>query len=195
MKALFALVAVAGVSVVPQSPLPEPTDPVLEALPFGFRDFKPGPYLAVAASLQADGKDKAIQTLAKWARDEKYGYKVFVLCRMLFTAKPKGEFRRAAVGVHFFFGGTGDDDWPLEPIELVEGIPFYLVVGGALGGKAEHPLMYLSYCTKNCDWSTEKYGPKTPEQIRKALDKLLVSPRWKEPLSKEDKEILSAQAK
>lgn len=122
-----------------------------------------------------------------------------ILCRMLFTAKKASsetstpEFRRARYGAPGFFGGTSLEDWTLEPIEIIDGVPFNITNGYLLAGYPEHGTSYLSYCIENCDWNSFKFTPKDSGQKQAALDKLLASPKWKRELSKYDIEFLSAQ--
>jgi hypothetical protein len=157
--------------------------------------FKGDPYIRVAAALQTSGKDGASATLLKLAKDREQDNKVIVLCRMLFTAKAKGEFRRPLIGAAHFLGGTDYTDWPLEPIDLVDGVPFVITKGYSLGGVAEPAESYVKYCINNCDWSGIKFSPKSKEEKQKALNKLLASPRWKAPLDDADKAFLTSQIK
>src|SRR5262245_17321944 len=90
-----------------------------------FHESRVAPYLAAAAKLRAAGKEKAAGVLRAAAKDPEVGsLPVIILCRMLFTAKPKGEFRRAMIGAPHNLDGTGGywlgggsdlKDWPLEP--------------------------------------------------------------------------------
>src|SRR5436190_287734 len=84
-------------------------------------------YLATAAKLQALDQKKAIEQLRTLANDPKEGQKVFALCRMLFTNKPGAEFQSPALGAPVFLAGSNYADWPLQPIVLVDGVPFYIV--------------------------------------------------------------------
>lgn len=159
------------------------------------QEFKADPYLRAAALLQKSGKEKAFISLADLAKaedkDDSECGRAILLCRMLFKAKPNGEFRRPAIGVPVLFGSTKTHDWPLEPIELVDGVPFVVVSGYRLGGLPELSSHYVDYCIRNCDWNTEEFKPKTAEEKRKALEKLLASSRWEKPLTEEDKKELS----
>ena len=157
--------------------------------------FKVDPYLRAAAALQGMDKDKATETLLALAREEKDGKRVIVLCRMLFTSKAGGEFRRPALGAAAFLGGTTYADWPLEPIELVDGVPFLITRGYALEGVAELSEGYLRYCLQECAWRGERFQTKSEREKKKALEKLLTSPKWKSGLEAAEKEFLSAQIK
>jgi tetratricopeptide (TPR) repeat protein len=157
--------------------------------------YKVDPYIAAAATIQAAGEDKAGKLLLALAKDQDDGEKVIVLCRMLFTAKPKAEFRRPFIGAAFFLGETKYADWPLEPIELVAGVPFLVTRGYALGGSPEHPERYLEYCIGNCAWQTAEFQPRSAAEKQKALEKLLASPKWKAGLNDEEKHFLASQIK
>jgi hypothetical protein len=159
-------------------------------------EYRADPYLAAALALQTVGEAKASQILRKLCRqargpDDEDA--VFILCRMLFTARPGKEFRRPLIGAPSLLGGTIPKGWPLEPIELVDGVPFLIVRGYMLGGEAEPPESYLEYCLRNCDWRRERFAPRSPEAKRKALAKLLASPKWKRSLEDRERQFLSAQ--
>jgi hypothetical protein len=155
--------------------------------------YKVDPYIRAAAALQAMGKQKANGTLLALAKRDQT--QVIVLCRMLFTKRAGGEFRRPGIGAALFVGGTDYPEWPLEPIELVDGVPFLITQGYELAGEAELPQSYLQYCLKNCDWSGERFTAKSDQEKRKALNTLLASPKWKARLDQSAKEFLSSQIK
>ncbi|MDB5306218.1 MAG: hypothetical protein JWO38_420 [Gemmataceae bacterium] len=201
MKTLFAVLAslILGCGLPATAPVPNSVKAravALKDLPafHGRGAYKVDPYLAAAEWLQEAGKDKATETLAKWA-EERDGDKVIVLCRMLFVVRPKGEFRRPSIGAPFQPGGADSRDWPLEPLELVDGVPFLVVRGYVLGGYPEPAREYLDYCLDKCDWSTKKYKPKTAEEKQKALAKLMASDKWKVPLTDDEKRFLADQIK
>jgi len=165
------------------------------------RHFKPDPYLAAARSLQAMGPEKAGDLLLKLAakdeptKDEIFCARTLTLCRILYKAKPGGTFRRARIGAPGLPGETKIDDWPLEPITIQDGVPFLVVSGYELGGLAEDPILYVLYCTEDCDWNDFQYKPKTKDQERKALDALLSSPKLKGKLKDYEKDFFEAQLK
>jgi hypothetical protein len=205
MKSLFFVAAVAVLALlglVPADPVAaEPPEPVsVKGLPGWYRPdakgYKADPYIAAAAKLRAAGKDKAVETLRAAAKDRDQPVEqVIVLCRMLFTAKSKKAFERPGLGAPGCLGGTDMKDWPSEPIELVDGVPFLIVVGYTLAGFPEPAEEYLDYCVKACDWGAAEFEPKTAAEKGKALDKLLASPKWKRPLKDWEKEFLAAQIK
>ncbi|HEY2784347.1 MAG TPA: hypothetical protein VGJ05_05160 [Fimbriiglobus sp.] len=148
-------------------------------------------YIEMSIHLQKMGKDKAVAFL----KSPSDSTKVIPLCRMLFTAKPMMEFRRPSIGAPDFFGRTGMNDWKLEPIDIVDGVPFVIVHGYTLGGRAETGRAYLNYAVENCEWSKFEYAKKSTEEKQKALTKLIESKKWKDPLSERVKEFLSVQIK
>jgi hypothetical protein len=157
--------------------------------------YRVDPYIRTAALLQGLGKDKATETLSKLAKDREHDDKVIVLCRMLFTRKMKGEFRRPLIGAASFLGGTDYADWPLERIDLVNGVPFLITYGYSLKGKAELAESYLKHCIRNCDWNSAQFKRKTEQEKQKALNKLLASPKWKAQLGDAEKAFLTSQIK
>jgi hypothetical protein len=122
------------------------------------RSYKVDACLDAAVLLQEAGKDKARDELFVLANDRNQGIQVFVLCRMLFAPKANGEFRRPKIGQAFFLGCTDYADWPFEPIEIVDGVPFLITTGYLIEGVAEEAEEYLRYCLGNCDWSTTRFG-------------------------------------
>jgi hypothetical protein len=155
--------------------------------------FRVDPYIRTAAKLQALGKDKATKTLLHFAKNRDRDNQVIVLCRMLFKQKGQRDFRRPLIGAAHFLGGTDYENWPLEPIELVDDVPFLITRGYSLGGRAEPAESYVKYCIQNCDWNNAEFKLKAEKE--KALDKLLASPKWKAQLDDAEKMFLSSQIK
>ena len=85
--------------------------------------------------------------------------------------------RAPLIGVPTFISGT-EDDWPLWPIEVVDGVPFMVVQGYTIGGLPESDESYLHYCEVNCDWTDVKYSVKTVQQKQNALAKFTSSDKW-----------------
>ncbi len=120
--------------------------------------------------------------------------KIYVLCRMLFVARPGSRFDPPFFGDPAFMGihgptrpltnGFGSFDfplWPLCPIEIVDGVPFLITQGYVREGFID-PIeveMYVKYCLKYCDWSPVQFSPKTGEQKTAAMEKLLASPNFR----------------
>lgn len=147
-----------------------------------YLNYKVDPYIETARKLQALGKEKAIRKLLDLAEDEEQDRKIFILCRMLFSQRGTSLFERPALGGASFFGGTNYADWLLEPIEIVDGIPFVVVKGYHSIGQALPARHYIMYCFQMCDWNVYQYQQKSFQQKREALKKLLASPKWKEPV-------------
>ncbi len=160
-------------------------------------DYKADPYLKAAQSLQAMGKEKACVLLRKLAAQDKWpSQRTVTLCRMLFKAKRGDKFDRAEVGGPSFLpGGTDVDDWPLEPITIVDGVPFLVARGYGVGGLATPVTFYVVYCTAFCEWNDFKFKPKSREEMKKALDSLLMSPKLKGKLKDGDKDFFESQIK
>lgn len=150
--------------------------------------FKAHPYIRAAAVLQGLGRTRACRVLARLAAREAAAdagtYRAVVLCRMLFVAKPGGQFRGPAVGAPSllgepWFAGTQDSDWPLYPIALSDGAPFLICWGYTLGGYPESSEGYLDYCMSQCAWSDFHFSLKTAPQEEQALQDLLATARAK----------------
>jgi hypothetical protein len=159
----------------------------------GFRSYGASGYLDVANALQAQPRAIAIKQLEDWAKTGKYNDQIIILCRMLFEAKPHGEFRRPMLGGFMFYGNTSEKDWPLEPITIVDDVPLKIVSGYFLAGQAESGSAYLAYCLKNTDWTNRRYQPSDEADIESALDKLLSSSIWKRPLNRDEVSNLTEQ--
>ncbi len=155
--------------------------------------YKVGPYITAAARLQDLGRDSACRILLQAAQTNRESKQIMVLCRMLFTQRLASEFRRPRIGAGRFLGGTDFHDWPLEPIELVDAVPFLITKGYNLGGLAELSDDYLCYCMTDCDWNIVRFHEPAVEQKNDALAKLVSSSKWKRPLDSDEVGFLSAQ--
>ena len=170
----------------------------IELPKLNFQDYKASPFIEAAVALQALGKDKACELLRAngKGRDHNANNGVIVLLRMLFVKKADGEFRRPRIGGAMFLAGTDYADWPLEPIELVDGVPFLISRGYIIGGgPGETGESYLDYCLKNCDWNDFEFKKPSEKELRAALVKLVSSPKWKTPLDGRAKDHFAAQIK
>jgi hypothetical protein len=151
------------------------------------------PYIDAAVWLQGLGETVAAEQLTRFASERWREIQTAILCRVLYVRRPGGEFRRPMLGAWGFLGGTTYEDWPLEPIELVDGIPFLITDGYVLMGKAEHGTSYLRYCREHCDWRSDRFRQVDQCEAVGALDQLLSSKRWKKPLSEREAQLLEAQ--
>jgi len=153
-----------------------------------------------AVSLQSMDTDAAIKEMRAMAHmgamaQIEHGDKseqIYVLCRMLFVSSNNLSFREPALGSTVYMRG-GASDWPLSPVELVDGVPFIVAGGYNLAGQSESPEEYLDYCLANCSWSKFRYHLKTQEQMNEALAKLLKSAKWLPPLNDRERLFLIRQ--
>ncbi len=160
------------------------------------------PYIEAAAQLQARPATEAIACLLGAARRHQDKFtngdidnRTIILCRMLFSEKPGRKPRRLASFLCLFLGGTSATDWPLAPIELVDGVPMLIAQQTpAYNGPApEEAQAYIRYCATECDWNPFRYKSKTPAEKSAALARLLASPKWRRLLDAGEREFLSAQ--
>lgn len=158
------------------------------------KDYRVDPYIRAAQVLQKMGKDEACRLLRAGAGGG--DVPVHDLCRLVFKAKKDSDFRRARIGAVGFLGGTDYADWPLDPFEVVDGVPFVITDGSyLLGGAPEQSEDYLEYCIKECEWNDTKFAPKSEKEKERALDTLLASKKWKKPLTATERDRLRAQIK
>lgn len=155
-------------------------------------------FIPAVMSLQAMGRDAACAALLQAATNYDGASpgvyeQTVVLCRMLFTFREGVEYRHPPLGHTDFFGDTSHADWLLEPIEIVDGYPFWIVPGYSFGGARGPASEYVTYCITNCDWSTFHYRKLTGKEKRIALEKLLQSPKWKRPLDDREQWYLASQ--
>jgi hypothetical protein len=184
LAALLLALASHGADVPPVSELPDF---------YKYQQYNVEPYIRAAVALQSLDRAAALKKLHEMAREPNANARVIVLCRMLFAPRPGIEFGRPSLGGAFFLRGTYSD-WPLEPIEIVDGVPFLIVTGYLVGGVPEPEEQYLRYAETHADWSTTRYTLKTPQQKLEALEKLFASPKWRDPpLDASDRELLRRQ--
>ncbi len=107
--------------------------------------------------------------------------------------RAKGGFRRPLIGGRLLLAGTQPADWPLEPIDIVDGVPFLISEGYILAGHAESAADYLDYCVRECDWSPVRYAHKMPSELEGSLEKFLKDMRWRHPLNVHESEFLTEQ--
>jgi hypothetical protein len=160
------------------------------------------PYIQAAAELQARPAKEAVALLLGAASRHQDRFtngdldeRTTILCRMLFSAKPENKPHYPGSFLCLYLGGTSGTDWPLAPIELVDGVPMVIAqptpfINGRLPEEAQS---YVRYCVANCDWNPLRYTPKTAAEKSAALAKLLASPKWRRPLDAGEQEFLSAQ--
>ena len=87
-------------------------------------DYASNSYLELASYTQSLEKTKAIDIITIFANTGKYEDQIIILTRMLFQAKKDSVLRRPMIGAPGFAGNTDYEDWPMEPIEILNDIPF-----------------------------------------------------------------------
>lgn len=159
-------------------------------------EFRSEPYLDAAVSLQRLGKNHAIRSLRVMSQQchDRAGCHLMLLCRALFVGRGGGPLRGPHLGAAMLLGESAFQDWPRCPIEVVDGVPFLIARGYMLVGIPESPQGYLEYCIENGDWNNEVLVPQGVAERRRALDKLLLSDKWKRPLDSNEREFLTLQA-
>lgn len=157
-------------------------------------DFRVDPYLKVAVQLQAMGQQAATDQLLKLAKNAPAAdveERTAILCRMLFANKPGSNFERPGfLGAPSFLGNEtlsehSITNWPSEPIEIVDGIPFAIVWGYGYEGikyPNKNAESYVRYCSTNCVWSSYHFSLKSKSDKAEAAKKLIASKKWREPL-------------
>ena len=154
MFVLASLIPTFGCSPTPSvviQPLPLPVESenrsgvALNDLP-AWNNYRVDPYIQAVAKLQSLGKEgagKALVALAVEPDSTERELKVLLLCRLLFAKKPGQEFRSPMLGIPVVIGESAENAWPLEPFEVVDGIPLRITRDYQLGGAQEHPVQLL----------------------------------------------------
>ncbi len=155
--------------------------------------YKCATYIDLAAYVQSLDKDVATGIIKKYAETSKYEDQIIILTKMLFVPANNDSLRRPYIGGALFFGKTTYYDWPSEPIEIIDNIPFLITGGYFLGGLAESASDYFEYCLKNGKWTENVYKTKTPEEYKNALDLLIKSDKWNAELSGYEKNFFVRQ--
>jgi hypothetical protein len=188
--AAIALSLFAAFTAAASSALP---DPLLSEPDFYSGNFHAIAYVRLAAELQALSHEKALERIYEIARDRQSHGQAIILCRMLFEKRDGEEYRRPYLGDAVFMGGTNYSDWPLEPITLVDGIPFLITKGYILGGLPESDAAYVDYSVARATWTAFRFTVPTKKQEHAALTKVLFLPKWKKPLTEEERGMLAGQ--
>jgi hypothetical protein len=116
-----------------------------------------------------------------------------ILSRLLFRSRTGEPLRRPGRGQPGFFGETTYSDWPLEPIHLYQGVPFYIVGGWLRAGFMEPATYYLTYCLQNAIWNEEPYSEKTDAELLAIANEFVEKGPWKSPLNEHVREFILAQ--
>ncbi|MEM7233777.1 MAG: hypothetical protein AAF517_16495 [Planctomycetota bacterium] len=147
--------------------------------------FAPNVYLRLAEEIQALERPAAIRRLEEIAELDNFGG--VVLCRMLFEAREGREFRAPRTGAREL-GGLDLSEWPLAPISVVGGVPFYVRYSNVTSGSGspERAIDYLNYCLRECRWREERYAVATRADIDSAASQFLTDRHWPRPLSSKE---------
>jgi hypothetical protein len=159
----------------------------------GKNPYKVKSFLDTAIALQSMGQAEACKYMLSVAQKNSEADQIAILCRMLFRARVFGDFRRPEIGLPSLAGCTRMNDWPMEPIEVVDGTPFLIAKGYAVFGTKGSQEIYLRYCIENCEWNTYRFHKKTDSELKAALNKLIHSPKWNCPLQDEDVKFFTNQ--
>ncbi|MDD3741713.1 MAG: hypothetical protein PHH30_10760 [Bacteroidales bacterium] len=157
------------------------------------QNFKCNSYLNLANYIQSLEKNQAIELIKEYANTYQYEDQIIILTRMLFQSKNDSVLRRPYLGAAFFFSDTDYNEWPTEPIEIINNIPFLILGGYSLGGLSEPSLNYLEYCIENGEWTENIYSVKTEEELQAGLNVLLNDKKWNKELSTTEKLFFEKQ--
>jgi len=172
---------------------------IFRTLPTDFRSIAA---LSVAVDLQRrpDWEVTLILLAAAWRADRQNDWQaqvhqrhaIAVLCRMLFEPPEGQPFRRPALGATTFLDGTSYSDWPLEPIEIVDGSPFYIAQGYMGAGLEFSALAYTKYCIREMRLRRTRYTMRTTHAVSNACE-ALINRQWSTPLMEREKAFLRRQ--
>jgi len=156
--------------------------------PADLRAYGADPFIAAAVELQSLDHATALRQLHAMASEEHTPARVVVLCQMLFMPRPGAKFRRPGLGAAEYFGGTSSADWPNDPIEIVDGVPFLIVWGYTIAGMWATADSYVHYYEENGNWTPFRHQLTSAERKRSALRKLLASAKWKTDVDRAERE-------
>lgn len=141
--------------------------------------FDPVALLRASDALRALGKDTLLEVLRTYGEivlshpglhglDDQ---RIFLLLRLL--CEPARPLHIGQPTVELPPGFTG---WPQFPLVVQDGVPFLVVSGYTLGGKAERPHVHLDDCRDRGRLTT----PAPPAPFAAAAEALVGSPAWRE---------------
>jgi len=168
--------------------------------------FRSESFLEAAIALQGLPEDQRLAELRTWAQvsadlrgrgdlDEQ----LIVLFRMLFAPGAGQTFWRVgSINPEFVGDSVGDSSrnsadgsqpWPLDPIILVDGIPFFIENRSMIAEVTDSSKIELEhYVARMLPWTSFRYSTATLEERRKALVKLVNEHSWPRQLT--GKEIM-----
>lgn len=140
------------------------------------------------------GKELAIGELMRMAvLEEPSKAIVIALCRLLFRSKTGEPLRPPGLGEPSFLGGTSSENWPLEPIHLYEGVPFFIVREWSLAGMPDQANWYLAYCLLEGVWNENPYTMIEQNQLRIVARRFIEKGPWKRLLTNGEQKFLLSQ--
>jgi hypothetical protein len=158
--------------------------------------FKSDRFLEVGEHLQFLGKKEACECLAELGSTSEDVITIVIFCRMLFHPPEKRPMPELTVGDPRFLGRTNKEHWPLEPIEIIDGVPFLIVRSYITGTfRVDAGKRYVDWYVEHWHWRESKYSKKSEKQKEVALEKLISKTRWVEPLSSYERAFLVDQIK
>lgn len=136
-------------------------------------------YLKAAQELERMSKKEAVNKLESAAILNEKSQVLIILCRMLFTPKYGEKLRDPGVGMTTLVIGMipinrldQSKDF-LDPVFLVNNIPFYISISTIFSGIPEPVSDYVHYCDTNGDWGKRKFKIATKHEMQVALKKFL----------------------
>jgi hypothetical protein len=152
--------------------------------------FDPIALIRAANALHPAGKERALDALHAYhdlvtglAHDDRMKYfldeqRIFLVLRVLFQ---RTDGNPTLPPMHI--GATdvpmeeGHAEFPIFPLVLRDDLPFLLVGGYGLAGKAESPRVHLRYCRERCSLRERPLAPgSSPVEI---VDGLTITKEWK----------------
>jgi hypothetical protein len=118
---------------------------------------------------------------------------VLALCRMLFVSRAGQPLRPPGLGEPWFLGDTSADSWPLEPIHLYRGVPFFIVKGWSLAGMAEQASWYLAHCLLDGVRNENPFAMVGQQQVAALAHEFIENGPWRRPLSSSERTFLLSQ--
>lgn len=183
-------------------PANRPIDPVLASIHQACaRDFDPTAMIITVNTLQKMGKDGAIGKLKEYIealeQRDHFGTMgfggVFWIIRILF--EPVDLTFRIPVPRIYANSVTGQaaEGWPLNPIVILDDIPFRFVGGGIGGsGMPEHPLSHIDFAQRYC---VIRDAPLAPKRDPIATAQMLIESQIVQSMATEDRKICEENIK
>lgn len=150
--------------------------------------FDPAALLRAADALRPLGKDTALAVLRAYGelarthrgRDDLDEQRIFLIVRVLCDPVDLAVLQPAlAIGAPDVQLPAGFTAWPRFPLVEQDGVPFLVVSGYALAGKAESPDVHLDDCR---DHGQLRPRPAGHAEFAAAAEALIASAAWREAM-------------